>query len=176
MSPRHAFLRAGALALALAAACGNGGPADTAPASLNAAPLEPSSLPSGALPSPPLASPQLPDGTRRVNVIVLPGDALVEVDGTPARRRDGVIELLGRVDEVHRLHIYKGAASLDREVSIPEPGTSVPLVDLNAPPPARAPAATAASSSAEPTTVRPVNPVLPRDPWPEKAPKERKQR
>ena len=33
---------------------------------------------------------------RRVKLLVLPADAAVEVDGVPARRRDGVIELSGK--------------------------------------------------------------------------------
>jgi hypothetical protein len=69
---------------------------------------------------------------RRVKVIVVPGDASVEVDGFGAKRRNGVIELTGRVGDVHRLRVYKGAEQLEQDVTIEEAGVSPAVLDLAA--------------------------------------------
>ncbi|AUX45916.1 uncharacterized protein SOCE26_074180 [Sorangium cellulosum] len=75
-------------------------------------------------------------GERRVAVVVLPGDASVEVDGQPARRRDGLIELVGKVGEQHRVRAFKGAKSTgEKTVTIEESGASPALLDLYEPPP-----------------------------------------
>ena len=72
---------------------------------------------------------------RRVKVIVLPGDASVEIDGLSARRRNGVIEIAGRVGDVHRLRVLKGADQLQKDVTIEEAGVSPAVIDLAAPRP-----------------------------------------
>ncbi|WP_437996003.1 hypothetical protein WMF26_33090 [Sorangium sp. So ce185] len=82
---------------------------------------------------------------RRVTVVVLPGDASVEVDGQPARRRDGLIELVGKVGEQHRVRAFKGTKSTgEKTVTIKESGASPALVDLHEPPPPGAAKAVAA--------------------------------
>lgn len=67
---------------------------------------------------------------RRVNVIVLPVDAQVEEDGAPVRRRDGTIELTGTVGASHKLHVFKGAESTVKAVTIQNTGASPALIDL----------------------------------------------
>src|SRR4030095_9400244 len=74
---------------------------------------------------------------RRVKLIVLPGDATVEVNGNPVRRRDGIIELLGKVDETRRIRVSKDKQSIEQDVTIQESGASPPLLDLNAHPEGR---------------------------------------
>jgi serine/threonine-protein kinase len=69
-------------------------------------------------------------GERRVALFVVPGDALVEVDGQPAYRRDGVIELTGKVGDVRRVRVWKGAKITEEAVKIQETQPSPPLVDL----------------------------------------------
>lgn len=71
---------------------------------------------------------------RRVKIIVLPGDASVEVDDFVARRRNGVVEITGRVGEVHRLRIFKGTEQLEQDVTIEEAGASPAVLDLAARP------------------------------------------
>ncbi|WP_437721673.1 hypothetical protein [Sorangium sp. So ce861] len=84
---------------------------------------------------------------RRVPLLVVPGDALVEVDGQPAYRRDGAIELTGKVGEVRLVRVWKGAKKpLEKRVMIQEIQPSPPLVDLNEALPAK-------------LAVKPVNPV-----------------
>lgn len=76
---------------------------------------------------------------RRVAVVVLPGDALVEVDGQPVRRRDGIVELVGKVGEVRLVRAFKGAKSTEEKaVTIQEGGASPALVDLDEPLPRKA--------------------------------------
>ncbi|WP_437758971.1 hypothetical protein [Sorangium sp. So ce1389] len=78
---------------------------------------------------------------RRVALIVVPGDALVEVDGQPAYRRDGAIDLIGKVGDARRVRVWKGAkAAPEKAVTIQETQPSPPLVDLNEAPPLRPPA------------------------------------
>jgi serine/threonine-protein kinase len=104
---------------------------------------------------------------RRVNVIVLPGDATVDVDGIRYRRRDGIIELTGKVGEPHRFRVVKGSQSIEKEVIIPEAGAPPPLLDLNArsaekPIGSGGAARPAASGSARPAAPA-TNPMLPDD-------------
>ncbi len=69
---------------------------------------------------------------RRVMVFVLPGDASVEVDGRPAFRRNGVIELVGKVGDVRKLRVFKGPRSTEEKtITIGEAGATPALVDLN---------------------------------------------
>ncbi|WP_437930594.1 hypothetical protein WMF37_15630 [Sorangium sp. So ce291] len=73
---------------------------------------------------------------RRVALLVVPGDALVEVDGQPAYRRDGAIDLTGKVGDVRRVRVWKGAkAAPEKAVTIEETQPSPPLLDLNEVPP-----------------------------------------
>jgi len=74
-------------------------------------------------------------GARRVDVFVLPGDALVEVDGKPARRRDGVIEVLLDPDEEKHLQATAGASGArvhDKSATLRAGASGPLLLDLNA--------------------------------------------
>lgn len=70
---------------------------------------------------------------RRVKMIVRPGDATVEVNGIPVERRDGVIELTGKVGESPRVRVSDGTAAVEQDMTIPDAGTSLPPVVLNQP-------------------------------------------
>jgi serine/threonine-protein kinase len=81
---------------------------------------------------PRLKAAPLGSGERRVMVFVVPGDASVEVDGRPVFRRSGVVEIVGRVGDVHKLRVFKGARSTEeKSVTIQEAGVTPNLVDLN---------------------------------------------
>ena len=69
---------------------------------------------------------------RRMKVIVLPGEASVEVDGLAARRRDGIIELTGKVGEKHQLRVFDESRTGELEVVIEDGQTSPSVVDLSA--------------------------------------------
>jgi hypothetical protein len=145
------IMQASLLGVAVAlAGCGGGGAAER-DAGSNSDSDSDSALASGA--DEVKAQPSLKDlgpSGRRVKVIVLPGDAAVEVDGVAARRRDGVIELLGKVGEVRRLRVARGAESAEESVTIEESGASPPLVDLRARAPSSAGAGKAPPEPAAP--------------------------
>jgi hypothetical protein len=165
MSARSVAALAGAFMMWTAVACGQAGPPRGSPAPASSSDDQTESHVVEARPSPLLKD--LGPTARRVNVIVLPGDASVDVDGIPQRRRDGVIELIGKVGEHHRLRVVKGSQYLEQDVIIPAPGASPPPLDLNARPagrpggPGSAPAAPAAGSTAP--AAPPANPMLPDD-------------
>ncbi|WP_437937379.1 WD40 repeat domain-containing protein [Sorangium sp. So ce341] len=66
----------------------------------------------------------------RARVLVLPGDAEVELDGAQVRRRDGLIELTGRVGERKKLTIVDGDTSIEKDVTIGANGASPSAIDL----------------------------------------------
>lgn len=112
---------------------GSGGPAAAGTAAPASARPVSAGLKAAARPELPLLGPE----ERRVALVVVPGDALVEVDGQPAYRRDGVIDLTGKVGDVRRVRVWKGAKTTEEKaVTIHEAGPSPPRIDLNeAPPP-----------------------------------------
>lgn len=87
------------------------------------------------VPPPTMARPgvhRLGAGERRVKLLVLPADAAVEVDGVPARRRDGVIELSGKVGQTHRVRLSRDAQHAETTVTLMDAGASPPSLDLAA--------------------------------------------
>ncbi|WP_437738658.1 hypothetical protein [Sorangium sp. So ce1335] len=78
------------------------------------------------------AAHRLGAGERRVKLLVLPADAVVEVDGVPMRRRDGVIELSGKVGQTHRVRVSRGARHGETTVTLTDAGASPPSLDLAA--------------------------------------------
>ncbi|WP_437626998.1 hypothetical protein [Sorangium sp. So ce1151] len=87
------------------------------------------------VPSPAMARPgvhRLGADERRVKLLVLPADAAVEVDGVPARRRDGVIELSGRVGQTRRVRLSRDTRHAEAIVTLMDAGVSPPSLDLAA--------------------------------------------
>ncbi len=69
---------------------------------------------------------------RRVLLFVLPGDASVEVDGRPLYRRNGFVELVGKVGETRKVRVFDGARSTEEKtVAIGEGEATPSLIDLN---------------------------------------------
>lgn len=69
---------------------------------------------------------------RRVKVVVLPGDAEIEIAGVVTRRRDGVVELTGKTGDVRRLRVSKGGTYIEQDVTIKDWSASPELIDLAA--------------------------------------------
>lgn len=121
------------------------GPAATSTASASGV-TQPAAAAQAAAPRQKLAL--LGADERRVPVFVLPGDASVEVDGRLVARRDGVIEIVGKVGASHRIRVFKGAKSTEEKtITIQEPGAPPETLDLNEPPP---PGAGKAGGAAKP--------------------------
>lgn len=75
--------------------------------------------------------PLLGQDERRVALVVLPGDASVEVDGQPVRRRNGVIDLVGKLGDTHRVRVFKGSkTTAEKSVMIQESGAIPARLDL----------------------------------------------
>ena len=69
---------------------------------------------------------------RRVKLLVVPADTAVEVDGVPARRRDGVIELSGKVGQTYRVRLSRDAQHVETTVTLQDSGASPPSLNLAA--------------------------------------------
>jgi hypothetical protein len=75
---------------------------------------------------------ELGPGERRVVVFVVPGDAWVEVDGQTIDRRDGVIELVGKIGDTRRVRAWKGDKSTETKVvAIEDTGANPSFMDVN---------------------------------------------
>ncbi len=66
----------------------------------------------------------------RVRLVVLPGDASVEVDGRAVRAIDGVVEIIGKLGSVHRVRLTKGTSSTEGDVSITETGALPAKIEI----------------------------------------------
>lgn len=78
--------------------------------------------------------PKLADDEVRVSLIILPGDAPVEVDNVLVRRRHGTIELVGKIGDERRVRVYVGTTRTEeRVVKIEASGTLPAMIDANAP-------------------------------------------
>jgi hypothetical protein len=63
-------------------------------------------------------------------LIVLPGDAEVEVNDRAVRRRNGVIELTGKAGDRLRMHVFDGFKDGYAEVTIATDGARPGLLKL----------------------------------------------
>lgn len=70
-----------------------------------------------------------PDGCH-VRVVVLPGDANVEVDGKPVRRNDGAVDLMGKRGDVVRLRVSRQGLFVEADVKIEVDGAIPPVIVL----------------------------------------------
>jgi serine/threonine-protein kinase len=72
------------------------------------------------------------DGKRTVKLVIVPGDAEVEVEGQRTPANDGVIDLVGALGSVHRVRIRKGKAETQQDVIITEIGAMPPKLEIAA--------------------------------------------
>ncbi|WP_437635124.1 serine/threonine-protein kinase [Sorangium sp. So ce854] len=79
--------------------------------------------------APPLPAPL----EHRVELAIVPADASVEVDGAPARLRDGKVELTGTLGSVRVVRVVKGGRAMTERVSITEAGSIPPMLELPLP-------------------------------------------
>lgn len=96
---------------------------------------------------------------RRVKLVVLPADASVEIEGSPAQMRDGTVEIEGALGSVHRVRIFKGKIENTHDVIVTEVGALPAKVELKwsplKPTGTAAPAATPTSASPTPPPAQP---------------------
>jgi len=75
--------------------------------------------------------PALAEGEVRVPLFVLPGDAPVEVDNVLVRRRNGTVELVGKIGDEFRVRVYSGPRTEEKIVKIEATGTSPASIEVN---------------------------------------------
>ncbi|XYH98163.1 protein kinase domain-containing protein [Sorangium sp. So ce1128] len=121
----------------------------------------------------PPAMPEVPV-QHRVELAIVPADASVEVDGAPARLRNGAVELTGALGRVRSVRVFKGKHEVQAKVSITEAGSLPPTLELPLPRkpaagkrPLRAAAASAAPPAAPsapaPAPTSAHDPLMPQD-------------
>lgn len=67
----------------------------------------------------------------RVSVAVFPGDAFVEVDKVPVRRRHGMVEFVGKVGQEHKVEAFLGSnRGIEFAVKIEATGASPAFFDV----------------------------------------------
>ena len=77
--------------------------------------------------------PALADDEVRVPLFVLPGDAAVEVNDVLVRRRNGTVELVGKIGDERRVRVFIGSMRTEEKiVKIEALGTSPPMIDARA--------------------------------------------
>jgi hypothetical protein len=76
-------------------------------------------------------SPRADQGIVVARLIVLPGNAEIEIDGAPVRRRDGLLELSGRAGDRRKVRLVKDGDSIEKEVTIERNGASLQRIDLD---------------------------------------------
>ncbi|WP_437820190.1 serine/threonine protein kinase [Sorangium sp. So ce1078] len=115
--------------------------------------------PAAATPAP--APPPVPTATsevveagdpqaRRVQVVILPADASVEVEGARATTRNGILEITGPLGSEHRVRVFKGANEVVTDVFVTTSGARPLKIELAAAPAKGAPAPPAKSVPAAP--------------------------
>jgi serine/threonine-protein kinase len=113
-------------------------------------PAVPTTAPVAAALAAPADSP-LP--LRRVKVVVIPSDALVEVEGKLVPNSKGIFEITGALGSIHRVRVYRGKSEIRTEVIVTDAGPSPPRIDL------QMPASTAASPAPTPPPATPTPPA-----------------
>jgi serine/threonine-protein kinase len=102
-------------------------------------------------------------GPVRAKLVVVPRDAMVEVDDAGAVVHDGVVDLEGAPGSVHRVRVSRGRQEASVDVTVTDAGAVPPRVELGVPravPPKAAPAPTA-SDAAPKGTSGPQKPLIP---------------
>jgi serine/threonine protein kinase len=87
-----------------------------------------------AAPSPQSAAPPA-DATpklRTVTLVVLPADALVDVDGVRVPQQGGVVEISGALGTVHKVKLSSGSDEVYGNVVVSENGASPPKMQIDA--------------------------------------------
>jgi len=90
----------------------------------------PATTPTIALTATATAAPPIAPAGKTVRVAILPLDATVEVDGVKATAKDGMIEIVGGLGTVHRVHIVKGDNQITEDVAVTQQGAVPARLEL----------------------------------------------
>ena len=78
--------------------------------------------------------PLLAENEVRLPLVVIPADAIVEVDDALVRRRHGAVEIVGKVGDERRVRVFVGATSVEKVVKIDAVGLVPSMIELGSPP------------------------------------------
>lgn len=90
------------------------------------------------------APPASASATHQANLVILPDDALVEIDSVPTSPVGGIVKVIGAVGSTHRIRISKDGQEKITDVLIGPSGAEPPKVELVMP---AAPGATAETTT-----------------------------
>jgi len=90
---------------------------------------------------------------RRATLVILPDDALVEIEGAPVSPVDGIVKIVGAVGSTHRVRISKDGQEKIADVLIGPSGAEPPKVELVM---SAVPGATGAPTAVGAPTTRPL--------------------
>ena len=95
------------------------------------APPVPAPPPAAAPPSAvPAAAPPVDMSPKRVKLVIMPPDAVTEIEGKRVFAKNGIIEITGAPGSVHRVKLSKGKTETEVEVIVTESGAMPPKVEL----------------------------------------------
>jgi serine/threonine-protein kinase len=100
----------------------------------------------------PASGPSPSTRDRTVKVVIIPGDADVEIEGSTHKPKDGIIEIKGPPGSVHRVRLKSGGQEMVDDVVVTESGAIPPKLEL------RANAASGASTTPAATTAPATEP------------------
>jgi serine/threonine-protein kinase len=83
----------------------------------------------------PVAAPR--DEPRSARLVIAPSDAAAQIDGSPARARDGILILAGEIGSQHQVRLSRGDQVVETLVLLTADGPRPPAIEL-LPPGARA--------------------------------------
>jgi eukaryotic-like serine/threonine-protein kinase len=95
---------------------------------------------------------------KRVKVVILPADALVDVEGRRAPTQGGILEISGIPGSVHKVRIFKGTNETVTDVVVTDTGALPPKVELGLSPFKASPVKSAAAPVPGPAP----SPAIPR--------------
>ncbi|WP_437803193.1 serine/threonine protein kinase [Sorangium sp. So ce693] len=99
---------------------------------------------------------------KRVQVVILPADASVEVEGKRVTTRNGILDITGPPGSVHRVRVFKkGGGEAMADVVVTDTGALPPKVELTPTSGKGGPAASAKSASAA-SPAPPPGPTTPK--------------
>jgi serine/threonine-protein kinase len=93
-------------------------------------PTPPPAPPPAAPVAPATAAAAAPADARRVQVVIIPADASVEVEGERAQLVGGVLDLTAPLGETRKVRVFKGPSETISYVTVAQSGAMPPKIEL----------------------------------------------
>ncbi len=105
-------------------------PAPAAPPTAAVSVAAPAPTPTQTATAAPAPKPTEKPRERRVQLVILPPHAKVEVEGAPAQTKGGLLEISGLPGTVHRVRAFHGTSETTADVVITEAGALPPKIEV----------------------------------------------